>query len=1136
MASRSAARAPADANQRKQALDTGRSFIVQAPAGSGKTELLIQRYLALLARVDEPESILAITFTRKAAGEMRGRVLEALRAAEFGEPPAEAHARLTYELGQAALEQDRQRGWGLPADPSRLRIQTIDAFCLGITVRLPVASRLGGAPLVEDDCRALYRAAAHNTILRLEGDDKTAQAVEMLALHLDARLDQAEELLAGMLSRRDQWLRHIGSGREDREAVRASLEMSFRKLIEARLRQTLELITTRDRPRLLGFARFAAWNLVSDASPALAALNERSEFPTAEGSSLTSWRGVCELLLVRAEDAFRKAVNKNNGFPPRARETRDFTSYLKSLAGNAPLLSALAEIRRLPEAHYPDGQWRILDALLDLLPAATAELATVFQRRGQMDFIEIAMRARAALGTPEEPTDLGLALGERIGHILVDEFQDTSVSQKELLEILTASWDEERRQTLFAVGDPMQSIYRFRKAEVGLFLAMRTAGLPTVRPDGLTLSTNFRSLASIAQWANEVFGKVFPAHEDIARGAVPYTPFTPFREEEDPGAVCVHPMIGRDDLREAGLAADLIAEAQKRHREGTIGVLVRARDHLVELARELQSRGIRFRAVEIDPLGGRPVAQDLLALTRALLHPADRVAWLACLRAPWCGLSLTDLHTIAGNDPHCTVWESIRRPDLALAPEAMRRLDRTRSVLSDAMEQKGRLPLRLWVESAWLRLGGPACHAHEDDLQHAEQFFAMLARLDGGGGVAAAADLEQSLEGLFAAADPLADGRLQLLTIHKAKGLEFDTVILPGLGKETRGDDPALLRWTEIALGPETLLLLAAKEARSGASDAHYDYLGALEKEKAEMESQRLLYVAATRARRRLHLIGHVEVSQNDGGNWVMGTPASGSLLRWIWPAAQAEFEKAFEQWRPASGEVGVEDEKRRRSPQVLRRLADGWVLPAPPPAAPRRAAALDQVSTTEPIPFDWVGDTLRHAGTVVHAWLHQIALEGVEKWTGERVDAQRKAFENHLATLGVPGDELAAAATRVAEALQNTLADPRGRWVLRRRAADQREYALAGEVDGRVVHRVIDCTFVEEDGVRWIIDFKTSIHEGGGLEGFLDMQVERYRGQMDEYAALIRRIDERPIRIGLYFPLLQGWREWVHSSGAAAA
>src|SRR5271165_5145148 len=122
----------ADSAARLEALDVLQSFIVQAPAGSGKTELLIQRYLKLLETVDTPDAVVAITFTRKAAGEMRSRVMEALRSAERGVHPEAEHERLTYQISRNVLDHGRQLGWDLLRNPARLRIETIDALCASI--------------------------------------------------------------------------------------------------------------------------------------------------------------------------------------------------------------------------------------------------------------------------------------------------------------------------------------------------------------------------------------------------------------------------------------------------------------------------------------------------------------------------------------------------------------------------------------------------------------------------------------------------------------------------------------------------------------------------------------------------------------------------------------------------------------------------------------------------------------------------------------------------------------------------------------------------------------------------------------------------------------------------------------------
>src|SRR4051812_10567680 len=182
----------ADAADRERALDPRRSFIVQAPAGSGKTELLVQRYLRLLATVERPEEILAITFTRKAAAEMKGRVLNGL---------------------PSVLEE------GAIADIApRLRVQTIDALCAALTRQMPVTARFGAQPEIVQDARELYQEAARRT-LALEPANSPA---EHLLTHLDNNLDTARELLAAMLARRDQWLRKTG-----RAPSRAELEAAF---------------------------------------------------------------------------------------------------------------------------------------------------------------------------------------------------------------------------------------------------------------------------------------------------------------------------------------------------------------------------------------------------------------------------------------------------------------------------------------------------------------------------------------------------------------------------------------------------------------------------------------------------------------------------------------------------------------------------------------------------------------------------------------------------------------------------------------------------------------------------------------------------------------------------------------------
>ena len=466
-------------------------------------------------------------------------------------------------------------------------------------------------------------------------------------------------------------------------------------------------------------------------------------------------------------------------------------SWSVSLRRCEGLLDRFTALRGLPAPRYTDRQWEFLETLFTLLPAAAGQLKIAFQQRGVVDFVELGQAAQRALGPPGAPTDLALAFGHRIEHILVDEAQDTSVTQIRLLESLVAGWDAGGRSTLFLVGDPMQSIYRFREAEVGLFLSIRREGLLDMAPEPLALRVNFRSRSGLVDWANEHLAGIFPEREDVATGAVAYSASVPFRGAGETQAVRAHPFLEDDPAAEGRLVADLVEESGRDFPEGCTAILVRARTHLPAIVRELQRRDLRFRAVEIDLLAERPVVRDLLAITRAALQPADRIAWLAILRAPWCGLTLAELHEIATADLHALIFD--------LLPETGNtRVERVKRVMTAAIGECRRVPLRECVERAWVDLGGPSCLAAENEFADAHRFLGLLEELERGGEVEDLDLLETRVERLFGEPDPSASDQLQIMTIHRAKGLEFDTVIVPGLGYSAGQEEDRLLHWAEV--------------------------------------------------------------------------------------------------------------------------------------------------------------------------------------------------------------------------------------------------------------------------------------------------------------------------------------------------
>ncbi len=1133
----------ADAAARARALTPDRSFIVQAPAGSGKTELLTQRYLRLLACVDHPEEIVAITFTRKAANEMRNRVLEALEKA-VGARPDGPNEAATWELARAALARDAAMGWNVIACPERLRVSTIDSFCAGLTRQMPMLSRLGAPPAIVPDAEVLYRETARELIARLESDASVSPAIERLLQHLDNDLPKVEGLIAAMLARRDQWMRYLGSGNEP--PPRERLEAALAHVIEDALSVLRATMPGDEVPELLALARFAAENLRATGTPSeILACLDLTELPGTAPADLAKWRGLGSLLLTSKGD-WRKIVNAKTGFPapsaaPNAAEKARFKSakerfeaLVDKLGASPGLVDHMAGLPALPPPRYDDGQWEVVEALYRLLPQAVAELWLVFQSRGEVDFTQVSWSALRALGTRDEPTDLALTLDYRIRHVLVDEFQDTSLSQYELLDLLTTGWTPGDGRTLFVVGDPMQSIYRFRQAEVGLFLRAWHQGIGNVRLEPISLQVNFRSQEGIVEWVNRAFARAFPALEDVAAGAVTYAPAVAYHPARAAPAVTLHPIMGRDDAREAEQVVALVKQAMKDPAQKTIAILVRSRGHLFELAPRLRRADLRFRAVEIEKLGHRSVVQDLLALTRALVHPGDRLSWLAVLRAPWAGLVLADLEALAGDAQKAPIWELMQ--DAArvarLSADGQARLERVRAVMTDCFARRRRRPLRRLVEGAWIALGGPACAADATEIADALTYLDALEQLEAGGDLAELDVLSERVDELFALPDVEAPERLQLMTIHKAKGLQFHTVIVPGLGRRPQSGEAPLLAWAERP-NPRTravdLLLAPIRESGTDAEPI-FNFLMQFDGAKGHYEDGRVLYVAATRAIDRLHLLGHVAVSEKDGA-WEMTPPPRNSLLHHLWETAQPEFDLALGGLTREGTGIGDANGEANPSPVLLNRLPHAWRLPAVPASVAWAGADAftEAVGALPRVEFEWAREVIRHVGTAVHAVLQRIGREGLENWDKDRVNQLRPVLARRLAEEGVPPAQIESAVARAVAALTRTLSDARGRWILDRAHADARgEYALSGIIDGEFVNVILDRTFVDADGVRWIVDYKASSHEGGGLDEFLDRERERYAAQLERYASLMRMMDARPIRLGLYFPLLGGWREWV--------
>ncbi|MFQ5469955.1 MAG: UvrD-helicase domain-containing protein [Gammaproteobacteria bacterium] len=1130
----------ADYQQRRQALEPDTSFIVQAPAGSGKTELLTQRYLRLLATVASPEEIIAITFTRKAAGEMRQRIISSLDKAEKGFNPESPHEKLTNSLAIEVLAQDKKHSWQLALNPVRLRIQTIDSLCAYLAGQMPVLSRFGTLPAITEDADELYKEAARLTVLELEAGESWSSSVAHLIGHLGNNLVNLQTLIATMLGQRDRWLRHVAD-KSHPKLSRGQLQEAISSIVVDAL-ENLENSAPRNLlEQLVPLAQFAAVNLKAENSRSgIVLLETLASMPGKQLADLNLWKALANLLLTN-DGNVRKMLSVSIGFPSPGSATNKeekqkyqackqlMAELLAELGSCGKFIQQLGLIRQLPYPSYNETQWRTLEALFDILRLAVAQLEIVFQSEGMVDFSAVSQAALTALGEEDNPTDLALSLDYKIQHILMDEFQDTSMMQYQLLERLIAGWEPQDGRTLFVVGDPMQSIYRFRDAEVGLFLRAWYEGIADVHLTPLTLSVNFRSDAGIIDWVNETFKQMLPAESHIETGAVKYSPSTVFHRSNGGKAVSYHIFSDDESVAESEKVLEIVKSNRRASSHATLAILVRSRSHLIEIIGLLKKSKVRYKAVEIEHLTHRAVIQDLMSLTRALLHRGDRVSWLTVLRAPWCGLTLDDLHALVGAYHDEVVWDSVNCDDRlkCLSVDGQSRLHRVRNVLGAALDNRHRLPLRDWVEGVWCALGGPACLQEETDIEDAATYFDMLDKLESGGDISDLEYLNHSISLMFASPDTKADDSLQVMSIHKSKGLEFDTVIVPGLARIPRQQEQRLLMWMERpGVHDRNDLLLAPIKSAEDDTDDLYRLLTEMDAEKARFEDGRLLYVAATRARKQLHLMANVQI---DASGQVK-PPVRNTLLSQFWPIIENDVNKNVFQGEGSEKTVNQELESDLYD-RSISRLSLDWklpMLPAPISFADSNELVGQFTIEIEEIEFSWAGETAKHIGTVVHKQLqmlgNQKALDDVRKQNGMAIAAM-------LRQAGVPDAQLISAVQVVKQALGNVASDKRGQWLFSDdHYESSNELALTAMTQEGIRKIVIDRTFIDNQGVRWIVDYKTSSHLGVDIEEFLEREKERYQSQLNRYASVMEMLDcSRSIRCGLYFPLLKGWLEWPY-------
>ncbi|MEE2782134.1 MAG: UvrD-helicase domain-containing protein [Pseudomonadota bacterium] len=1004
-----------DQTARDQALKVT-SCLVRAPAGSGKTTLLANRYIHLLLTANRPQEILAITFTKKAAAEMRQRVLALLHD--------------DSATSQAVRKRAASLDWALFTNPNVLKIQTIDSFALELATQAQGIDGLAGMSIVED-ASFMYEAAVDGLFQQLIDELEAAPLIAEFLAFLDNDAQSARRLIVTMLTKRDQWL-----------DLTNEIAMSAEKAQQALclvLNRTLDKLRNNLSGELSG-------RLTGDDNAQIEGLCGPAD-PDGHFSGLD--------VLLTQKNELRKRFTRNDGVGDQD-QVRQLNQWLLSLhdRGIAELLEKYALVPppvTVVDLHIPT----LASTVLSL---AAVELKKIFQDRHEVDFSELLRAAMNAIRDREgRPTDLALLLDYRIKHILVDEYQDTSRAQFEFFSLLCESWSASDSNTFFGVGDPMQSIYRFRNADVSIFMETATTGMGQLPITLCDLQANFRSTKTIIEWCNRTFADLF---QGASKYDIQYTPaIAQGRTEGQPVACRSFGSLSDEHAFVIHRIRELLAE----DKDAEITLLCRARSHIEKLISELRKQGIAWRATDMDLLTTAPIVQDLFSCLKLIVNPSEPMNWLSVLRSPLAGFSLNELTA------------------LATAPGFEAALDRSNNLASEriaiafnwARAMMFERSAREVVEGFWFRAGGGAAYDSSVWVQ-AEAFLDLLEPF--GTQLIDLQSIENQLARLYSPARSHAP--VTIMTIHKAKGLEFDHVIVPGLNHQPRADDAAL-----ISIGQtQGDLLLGVR------GDPLHGWLAIENRQQAAAEDKRMLYVACTRAKSTLALTYTHESGKRPRG-----------LARLISAYASTTSTKATEPEFALSQPTSVQTELRGMQPYKRISPAFRWTPPesfiADKALPPDLIASRNEVAT----------------GTLVHqtlAWIARNAPYALS-WKPQEMSVRMQQWSEDLP---ISADAAHQVVETALAQVNRLIGSSLGKWVLAPHASHVAELHLSALLKGEVTHVVIDRMFVE-NGERWIIDYKSS-----QLETHQDQaqMISRYRPQLEQYSAVCQLLFAEPIRCAL--------------------
>lgn len=883
-----------DRASRARAVDPRFNVALEASAGTGKTRVLVDRYVNLLKAGVDPANILAITFTRKAASEMRDRIMATLRT-----------AAAAGDLTPARWRELRDR-------TTDITISTIDAFCLSLLREFPLEADLDPGFSVADDtevprlidesldrslriCRSIAQDDENVALVFAQLGDRRVRAGLAALLNrriiaprvLERFLTSGQDVLdvGGACARAANAILNVFEamrGGLDRFLDTGPLEPAF-DVLRSDLRRVHAAVASNAPldPAAVqaAFARIRAHFFTQDATP-----RTKSPYPKTAFANANDWRVHRELIVEHAAAVGRV----------QARYRRDL---------NVLVSRGIWRMYRISEEQYQ----RTLDA------------------HAVLDFSDLLLRALQLLRQMEEFAQSRYRLESRYHHVLVDEFQDTSRAQWELVSLLIQSWGEGSglahlgplQPTIFIVGDRKQSIYGFRDADASV-LSEAARHIDALRPDGdvhRSISRSFRSVPALLSFVNDVCGEIAapPALSHVEgrhRDAFRYETDDEFPVDDD-SSMDVSDALGvvAGDSPEAcadATAAEIVRLIEdgalirdkdsgmaRQLRVGDIGILFRTRDTHREFEAALARRGVQTYVYKGLGFFDADEIKDVLALLRYLADPSSNLRAAALMRSRLIRLSDEALRILApgladallADEPPDAIdrLDSIDARSLADARVA---INRWRGLI-DLMPPAELLDLILEESAYTLELEGPR---HRQAYENLKKIRALIRRIQNRGYATlarVAAHLDRLAVGDEANAVIDARDAVNLMTVHAAKGLEFPVVFLVNLAGGT-GNRRDPIRIADDPTGDSISVAVGDFQ-----SDADGD-----RRARELEETKRLLYVGLTRARDRLYLGSVLKQGRIQPGRGSLAEVLPASLLD-VFSAGSAE---RVIHWHAASG------------------------------------------------------------------------------------------------------------------------------------------------------------------------------------------------------------------------------------------